>query len=136
MAAQVLFFTGALGLGVAVGVLYDIFRILRVRLRLPLLGGILDLLFWLVVTAALFLYTVTAGSGEVRGYLVLAVLGGAAAYFWLLSRWFLWLGYRLADFLGLVWGLVTLPLVLLARLGKKSKKTQKNPSIIAASGIK
>ena len=75
MAAQVLFFTGALGLGVAVGVLYDIFRILRVRLRLPLLGGILDLLFWLVVTAALFLYTVTAGSGEVRGYLVLAVLG-------------------------------------------------------------
>ena len=67
MAAQVLFFTGALGLGVAVGVLYDIFRILRVRLRLPLLGGILDLLFWLVVTAALFLYTVTAGSGEVRG---------------------------------------------------------------------
>lgn len=81
MAAQVLFFTGALGLGVAVGVLYDIFRILRVRLRLPLLGGILDLLFWLVVTAALFLYTVTAGSGEVRGYLVLAVLGGAAGLF-------------------------------------------------------
>lgn len=125
MAAQVLFFTGALGLGVAVGVLYDIFRILRVRLRLPLLGGILDLLFWLVVTAALFLYTVTAGSGEVRGYLVLAVLGGAAAYFWLLSRWFLWLGYRLADFLGLVWGLVTLPLVLLARLGKKNRKKSK-----------
>ena len=125
MAAQVLFFTGALGLGVAVGVLYDIFRILRVRLRLPLLGGILDLLFWLVVTAALFLYTVTAGSGEVRGYLVLAVLGGAAAYFWLLSRWFLWLGYRLADFLGLVWGLVTLPLVLLARLGKKIEKNAK-----------
>ena len=45
MAAQVLFFTGALGLGVAVGVLYDIFRILRVRLRLPLLGGILDSYF-------------------------------------------------------------------------------------------
>ena len=71
------------------------------------------------------LYTVTAGSGEVRGYLVLAVLGGAAAYFWLLSRWFLWLGYRLADFLGLVWGLVTLPLVLLARLGKKIEKNAK-----------
>ena len=116
MAAQSLFFAGALGLGAAVGVLYDVFRILRVRLPLPLLGGILDLLFWLVVTAALFVYTVTAGSGEVRGYLVLAVLAGAAAYFWLLSRWFLKLGYRLADFLGLVWRVLTLPVVLLGRL--------------------
>ena len=125
MAAQGLFFVGALGLGAAVGVLYDVFRILRVRLPLPLLGGILDLLFWLVVTAALFVYTVTAGSGEVRGYLVLAVLAGAAAYFWLLSRWFLKLGYRLADFLGFVWRVLTLPVVLLGRLCKKNQKKRK-----------
>ena len=45
----------------------------------------LDLLFWLVVTVALFVYTTTAGSGEVRLYIVAAVLLGAAAYFWLLS---------------------------------------------------
>ena len=56
----------------AVGVLYDIFRILRVRLRLPLLGGILDLLFWLVVTAALFLYR--AGG-------ILAVVAGVLLFF-------------------------------------------------------
>ena len=66
----------------------------------PLLGGVLDLLFWLVVTVALFVYTTTAGSGEVRLYIVAAVLLGAAAYFWLLSRWFLKLGYRLADLVG------------------------------------
>ena len=97
---QALFFAGALVMGAAVGLLYDAFRILRVRVRLPLLGGVLDLLFWLVVTVALFVYTTTAGSGEVRLYIVAAVLLGAAAYFWLLSRWFLKLGYRLADLVG------------------------------------
>ena len=65
---QALFFAGALVMGAAVGLLYDAFRILRVRVRLPLLGGVLDLLFWLVVTVALFVYTTTAGSGEVRLY--------------------------------------------------------------------
>ena len=54
---QALFFAGALVMGAAVGLLYDAFRILRVRVRLPLLGGVLDLLFWLVVTVALFVYT-------------------------------------------------------------------------------
>ena len=61
---QALFFAGALVMGAAVGLLYDAFRILRVRVRLPLLGGVLDLLFWLVVTVALFVYTTTAGSAS------------------------------------------------------------------------
>ncbi len=91
----------------------------------PLLGGVLDLLFWLVVTVALFVYTTTAGSGEVRLYIVAAVLLGAAAYFWLLSRWFLKLGYRLADLVGVLWRVLTLPVVFLLRLCKKIGKTAK-----------
>ena len=35
----------ALLLGGAMGVVYDLFRILRVRVKLPLLGPALDLLF-------------------------------------------------------------------------------------------
>ena len=119
IAAQAAMLGGALILGAAVGVLYDAFRILRVRLPLPLLGGILDLLFWLAVTAALFVYAVAAGNGEVRIFMVLAVLGGAAAYFWLLSRGILRLGYLLADLVGVLWRLATLPLVATAALAKK-----------------
>ena len=79
---QALFFAGALVMGAAVGLLYDAFRILRVRVRLPLLGGVLDLLFWLVVTVALFVYTTTAGSGEVRLYIVAGgAPGGGRAFF-------------------------------------------------------
>ena len=123
---QALFFAGALVMGAAVGLLYDAFRILRVRIRLPLLGGVLDLLFWLVVTVALFVYTTTAGSGEVRLYIVAAVLLGAAAYFWLLSRWFLKLGYRLADLVGVLWRVLTLPVVFLLRLCKNRKNRKKS----------
>ena len=40
----------ALLLGGGMGVLYDLFRILRVRVKIPALGPILDLLFWLTAT--------------------------------------------------------------------------------------
>lgn len=103
VSAQAALLAGALLLGAAVGLLYDFFRILRVRIPLKLLGALLDLVFWLAVTAALFVYAVAAGDGAVRIYLVLGVLGGATVYFLLLSRWALKLGYLLADFLGVLW---------------------------------
>ena len=45
VAGQAFSLAAALVLGALVGVLYDLFRVLRVRVRLPLLGGALDLLF-------------------------------------------------------------------------------------------
>ena len=51
---QALFLLGAVGLGAAAGLIYDLLRILRVRLPLPLIGGLMDLLFWLVETADIF----------------------------------------------------------------------------------
>ena len=55
---QALTFLGALGLGAGLGLVYDLFRLLRRRVRLPLLGPVLDLLFWVVVTAGLFLLSI------------------------------------------------------------------------------
>ena len=40
----------AIGLGLAAGLLYDLFRVLRVRIHVPLLGPLLDLLFWITLT--------------------------------------------------------------------------------------
>ena len=122
---QAVYLLWAAALGAAAGLVYDLLRILRVRLPVPLIGGLLDLLFWLVVTVALFVYTTVAGRGEVRGYLLAGVLIGGALYFWALSRGFLWLGYRLADFVGAVWHIVTLPLVVVGKLCKKIGKSAK-----------
>ena len=126
VAAQAVSLAGALALGVAVGLLYDLFRILRVRIPWRVMGGFLDLVFWLLVTAALFVYTVAVGDGRVRFFLVAAILGGAVAYFLLLSRWALKLGYLFADLLGFLWRLLTLPVTGLLAICKKIKKIAKN----------
>lgn len=61
---QALTFLGAAGLGTALGLVYDLFRILRRRVRLPLLGSALDLLFWALVTAGFFSMPSPPGAGS------------------------------------------------------------------------
>ena len=68
IAAQQAALLQAAVLGLAAGLLYDLFRILRCRVRLPLLGPALDLLFWLVLTGVLFLWSQWAWGGPVRLY--------------------------------------------------------------------
>ena len=50
-------------LGAAMGLLYDFFRVLRARIKLPFLGPALDILFWCAVTAALFVWSQWIWSG-------------------------------------------------------------------------
>lgn len=119
-------FLGAALMGMGVGLVYDLFRTLRRRVRLPLLGPALDLLFWLLVTAGIFLYAVAFGGGRVRIYMVIALFLGAVAYFLALSPPALLLAGLLADALAALWRLATLPLRLFNTLGKKMKKAAKN----------
>ena len=127
VAGQAASLLSALAIGALVGVLYDFFRILRARLHLPFLGAVLDLLFWLLVTAALFLHALWVGDGAVRIYYVLAILAGAWLYFMAVSRWALKIGYLLADLVGVVWKIIILPVTILTFLAKKlrawAKKT-------------
>lgn len=122
-------------LGAALGVLYDLFRVLRVRVRVPILGPVLDLLFWLAATCTLFLWSQGAWGGEIRAYGAMFCMVGGAAYFWVFSRWFLWLGYRLADLTAFLLGILTFPLGVLWSLLKKSENLEKTPSFLAGNGI-
>lgn len=79
----------AAALGLAVGLLYDLFRVLRVRVALPLLGAVLDLSFWIIVTVALFVWSQQAWRGEIRLYGIFFLFGGGVLYFWLISTWML-----------------------------------------------
>ena len=78
-------FLGAMALGGILGLVYDLFRLLRGRIPLKLLGITLDLAYWPLTVAALFAYTVTAGDGVVRLYLMLGVGLGGVCYFLHLS---------------------------------------------------
>ena len=132
IAAQQAALLQAAALGLAAGLLYDLFRILRCRVRLPLLGPALDLLFWLVLTGVLFLWSQWAWGGPVRLYGVVFLFLGGVIYFRLFSRWMLFLGYRIADLTTFLLGILALPLFALNRLFKKLKKLAKN--IFLSSG--
>lgn len=126
MAEQAAAFTGAVCLGFFVGVLYDLLRLLRRHLRVPFLGSVLDLLFWVVVTVSLFLFAAEATGGKVRIYVLLSVLGGAVAYFLTLSGWILGLGDLLADGFAFLGRLLSLPFRFLCFSLKKIEKILKN----------
>lgn len=109
----------AVVLGCCVGLLYDLFRVIRVRVRLPLLAGLLDFLFWVSVTVSLFIHAVVAQQGVVRGYMIAAVLGGAVIYFCAVSFLVLKIGYLVADVFSIIWNILTTPIRLILALVKK-----------------
>ena len=107
----------ALLLGAVLGMLYDLFRILRVRVKVPLLGPALDLLFWIVATLTLFLWSQEAWGGRIRLYGAVFCVVGGGVYFWGLSRFFLWLGYRMADGAAILLGILKAIRITLCKKG-------------------
>ena len=116
----------ALLLGVAAGLLYDLFRIVRARVPIPLLGSVLDLVFWICVTLGLFLLSLDAWGGWIRLYGAAGLLLGGALYFWLLSSLLLKLGFWVADLVTVLCSLALLPMNGVIFLLKKMKNFAKN----------
>ena len=126
VSVQAAAFGGALLLGMAVGLVYDLIRIPRAYIRIPLLGEVLDLLFWAAVTAALFLYAIASGNGEVRIYMAAALFCGAVVYFLLFSPWVRKFSALIAALAASVWRTVTFPVLKAAAAIKKLKEKLKN----------
>ena len=67
----------AILLGMAVGVVYDLMR--AVRLRHPRLTAVLDLGCCLFAAGGLFLFLMRQTDGQLRGYILLGAVGGAVS---------------------------------------------------------
>lgn len=68
-------------LGVVLAASYDVLRLLRALIaHNAFFVNAEDLCYWLYVTVAVFLMLYEKNHGQVRGYLVLALLVGAAGY--------------------------------------------------------
>ena len=72
-------FGWAILLGLAAGLLYDLLR--AIRLRRPRITWALDLLYCLTAGAALSLFVLRQGDGQLRGYILLGALGGGVVFF-------------------------------------------------------
>jgi len=74
------------GLGFAFGIFYDIFRCLRRIFKLKVLfGAVLDMFFWLAVTAALFFFLLYINFGQLRMFVFLGLLIGFVLHLCTLS---------------------------------------------------
>ncbi|CAG7656353.1 spore cortex biosynthesis protein YabQ [Paenibacillus allorhizosphaerae] len=73
--------------GLALGGLFDVYRVLSGQLRVPLwLKAVLDLLYWFVGTIIVFKLLYESNWGEVRFYIFVGLIAGILFYFWLFSR--------------------------------------------------
>lgn len=77
IANQVLVFLYACGLGLGLSIVYDIFRILRtIFLKGKIAVFIEDILYFLIVSIALFVFQLTFTEGIIRSYVVIGALLG------------------------------------------------------------
>ena len=77
----------ALGLGAALGLLFDVLRVPRRHARRAFLRAVLDAVFCLAVGLTVFAFGMAAGSGQVRLFMFLAIAAGWTGYFAVAPAW-------------------------------------------------
>ncbi len=111
--------------GGVVGILFDVYRVLRSLLAPKQLAtAMTDLLYWIVVTPTLFAMLLAGNWGELRFYVLLGLGVGLLLYFQTLSASLIWLMMSALRGTGQVVGsglhalarLITLPFLLIQRL--------------------
>ena len=75
--------------GIVIGILYDIFRILRKSFKtIDIITYIQDFIFW-IFTGIVLLYSIfTFNNGELRSYVFIGIIIGIILYMLLLSKYF------------------------------------------------
>ena len=75
--------------GMSIGILFDIFRILRKSFKtIDFITYIQDFLFWLLAGAILLYSIFSFNNGELRGYIFIGVILGIILYMLILSKYF------------------------------------------------
>lgn len=84
---QVVVFLWTIIIGMALGLIFDFFRILRRKGNTKdILVYIQDVFFWLIVTVVVIVSTFLINDGELRGYMVLGYILGGIFYMMLFSK--------------------------------------------------
>lgn len=140
---QLLVIQYAAGAGAGLGMLYDIFRILRWNSDSWCLELILDFLYSTICAAVLFVVATSVTQLQLRGFLVLSFAAGWVLWNLLPGRLFRWLLRKTGKFLHHIGGVFR---KRVRRHGsdekksvdfrKKHEKTKKKPSIFGNAGIK
>lgn len=110
--------------GIVIGILFDIFRILRKSFKTSdLITYIQDILFW-ILTGIILLYSIfTFSNGEVRFYMFLGVFLGCLIYMLAFSKYFININVKIIiTTKKIIWKILSIiifPLKLIAEFIKK-----------------
>lgn len=103
--------------GIVIGVLFDIFRIIRRSFKTPdFLTYIEDILFWLMAGIILLFTIFTFNNGEIRLYIFVSLLFGLTIYLLTLSKFFIKINVKI---IGIIRKIVCYPIKLIYNFIKK-----------------
>ncbi len=86
--------------GIAIGILFDIFRILRKSFRTPdILTYIEDILFWILTGIFLLFVLFQISNGEIRIYHIVGILLGSILYMLTISKYFIKINVSIITFI-------------------------------------
>ena len=106
--------------GIAIGILFDIFRLLRKSFRTSdIVTYMQDLLFW-ILTGFILLYSIfTFSNGEVRFYMFLGVFLGCLIYMILFSKYFININVKIIKIIKKIVSIIFTPINLTIKFIKK-----------------
>ena len=106
--------------GLVIGILFDIFRILRKSFKTSdIVTYIQDILFW-ILTGFILLYSIfTFSNGEVRFYMFLGVFLGCLIYMILFSKYFININVKIIKIIKKIVSFIFTPIKLLIKFIKK-----------------
>lgn len=86
--------------GMSIGILFDIFRILRKSFKtIDFITYIQDFLFWILAGAILLYSIFSFNNGELRGYIFIGVILGIILYMLILSKYFVKISVAIINIL-------------------------------------
>jgi spore cortex biosynthesis protein YabQ len=100
MSGQALMFLAAAGVGAVIGLVYDVFRILRKTApHARLIVQLEDLLFWVGVTLFMFYFLLIVSDGEIRWFMLFGAVLGGVLYFAAISRLVMLVSVTVIEFI-------------------------------------
>ncbi|HHU05036.1 MAG TPA: hypothetical protein GXZ65_00955 [Clostridiales bacterium] len=115
----------SVGLGFALGIVYDLFRIARRRLNALHLTALFDALYWVLAAACLFFFGAGASQRGFRLFMFAFAFLGGAFYFLTLSAPAMWLLEKFADLIQFMFRCLCLPFVISVKFINFFKETLK-----------
>lgn len=107
-------------IGIIIGVVFDIFRILRKSFKTSdFITYIEDIFFWIITGGILLFAIFFFSKGELRGYIFFGFIIGIALYMLTISRLFIKLSVGVFNIIKKIFSIIFLPFKLIISIVKK-----------------